>query len=126
MYGNANQVFEVFSDSDAITANPTANLTGGQLVKLAAGGTARVPNVTPAAAGDPVYGVAAWDVVANERVTVLRKGVFDLPVGSTAVTPGPVQADANGRVIPRTTGQIVGYAHNDAAPGDFAAVALSI
>ena len=43
-----------------------------------------------------------------------------------AVTPGPVQVAAGGKVVPATTGKVVGQVHADAANNADAAVALSI
>lgn len=125
MYGNPNQVFEYFSDSDAITCEAAANLTGCTLVKLAPGGEAQRPKVTTCGAGEAPYGVAAWDVKAGQTVTILRKGVVSVKAGA-AVTPGRVQSDAAGKVVPLSTGQPVGHAHADAATNTDAAVALNV
>lgn len=125
MYGNPDQVHEYLSDSDAVTCRATANITGKTLVKLAAGGAQTLPNVVTCAAGDAAYGVAAWSVVSGEHVTVIRKGVPGITAGA-AVTPGPVQAGANGRVVPHTTGIRIGMAHADAANNTDAVVALTL
>lgn len=125
MYGNPNQVFEYYSDSDAITATAAAPVTGGTFVKLAAGGAAQMPKVSTADAAGAAYGVAAYDAAAGEQVTILRKGVLGITAGA-AVTPGPVEVGAGGKAVPRTAGIIVGYAHADAATNNDAAVALSV
>jgi len=125
MYGNPDQVHEYLSDSSAVTCTASGAITGKTLVKLAAGGSGQLPTVTTCAAGDPAYGVAAWSVAAGERVTVLRRGVPGITAGA-AITPGPVQAGAGGKVVPLTTGIRVGFAHADAANNTDAVVALSI
>lgn len=125
MYGNPNQVFEFYSDSDAITAIAAAPVTGGTFVKLAAGGAAQMPKVSTADAAAYTYGVAAYDAAAGEQVTILRKGVLGIIAGA-AVTPGPVQVGAGGKAVPHTAGILVGYAHADAAINTDAAVALSV
>lgn len=125
MYGNANQAFEFFSDSDAITAEATTAITGCTFVKLAAGGTPQVPKVTTCGAGEAPYGVAAWDVPAGARVTILRKGVVSVKAGG-ALTPGRVQSDAAGKAVTFSTGVPAGMAHADASTTVDAAVALNV
>lgn len=125
MYGNPDQAFEYFSDSDAITCVADTAITGKTLVKLAAGGADQRPRVTTAAAGDAAYGVAAWSVLAGEDVTIIRKGVVSVTAGA-AINPGPVQAGAGGKLAPLSTGERVGHAHADAAANADAAVALTL
>lgn len=125
MYGNPNQVFEFYSDSDAITAIAATAVTGGTFVKLVAGGAPQMPKVSTADAAAYAYGVAAYDAAAGEQVTILRKGVLGITAGA-AVTPGPVQVGAGGKAVPHTAGILVGYAHADAATNTDAAVALSV
>lgn len=125
MFGNADQVHEYLSDSSAVTCTAAAAITGKTLVKLAPGGTGQLPAVTTAGAGEPAYGVAAWSVVEGERLTVIRRGVPGITAGA-AITPGPVQTGADGKVVPLAEGVRVGFAHADAANNAEAPTALSL
>lgn len=128
MYGNANQLFEYFSDSSAITCKAKGALTGKTFVKLAAGSTAQAPVVETAGAGDRPYGVAAWDVADGESVTIVRRGVVSVTAGAALTVPAAVAVGANGRAVVVGAAPAVAYGdlHNDVASGADAAVALAL
>ncbi|UAW09366.1 head fiber protein [Arthrobacter phage Lilmac1015] len=127
MYGNADQLFEYFSDSSAITCKAGAAVTGKRFVKLAAGSTAQEPIVVPCGAGERPYGVAAWTVANGEHVTVVRRGVVSVTAGAALTVPLAIASDASGRAVAVGASPAVAYGdlHGDAAINTDAAVALS-
>lgn len=128
MYGNANQIFEYFSDSSAITCKAGAAITGKRFVKLAAGGTAQAPVVVPCGAGERPYGVAAWDVASGEHVTIVRRGVVSITAGTALTAPLAIASGADGKAVAVGASPAVAYGdlHADTLVNTDAAVALSL
>lgn len=95
-----------------LTLKASANITGGQLLEVSGDGTVAVAG----AASTKVVGVAGFDAVTNDNVTVYAGGVQHL-AASGAVTAGDqVAAAAGGKVATGTTGAI-GIALSTAADG---------
>ena len=92
----------VFKPGQAITLAASATITGGQLVEVTGSGT-----VGPAgAASTKVVGVAAFDAVSGDNVTIFAAGVQH-GVASGAITAGAVvQAGAAGTIAAGTTAPI--------------------
>lgn len=128
MYGNANQLFEFFSDSSAITAKASGAIVGKTFVKLVAGSKDQEPLVATAGAGDRPYGVAAWDAASGEHLTIVRKGVVTVTAGAALTVPTAVAVGANGKAVVVGAAPAVAYGdlHGDCASGADAAVALSL
>ncbi|UGL61893.1 minor capsid protein [Arthrobacter phage EastWest] len=127
MFGKANQAFEYFSASDAITCEAAGPIVGKTFVVLAPGGRDQRPKVVTAAAGDRPYGVAAWDAATGEALTIIRTGVISVTAGA-ALTPGAVAVGADGKAVAAAAAPAVsaGFVHADAPINTDAAVALSI
>jgi hypothetical protein len=102
----------IYKPGQAITLAASATITGGQLVEVSGSGT-----VGPAgAASVKVVGVAAFDAVSGDNVTIFAGGVQHA-VASGAITAGAVvQAGAAGTVAAGTTAPI-GIALSTAADG---------
>jgi hypothetical protein len=88
-------------DGHQITRAASGTITGGNLVSVSGSGT-----VAQAAAGDPTWlGVAGFDVVSGNNLTVWCSGVQRIVAGTGGVTAGQlVQAGANGTVVSHTNG----------------------
>lgn len=107
----------IFKPGQAVTLKASAAITGGQLVSVSGSGT-----VAPAgAASTSVVGVAAFDAVTNDNVTIYAGGVQNC-TASGAITAGdPVIAAAAGAVVTSAAppaGQQVGIALSTATNGN--------
>lgn len=104
----------ILKPGQALTLKASATITGGLLVSVSGSGTV----ATAGAASTSVVGVAAFDGVTNDNVTVFAGGVQEC-VASGAITAGsPVIAGAAGTVVASATppaGQQVGVALTTAA-----------
>ena len=104
----------VFKPGQAITLAASATITAGQVVMVS--GVNTVAACTAASTG--VVGVAAFDAVSTDKVTVYAGGVQSC-TASGAITAGdPVIAGAAGTVVSSAApplGQQVGLALNTAA-----------
>lgn len=128
MFGKANQAFEYFSGSDAITCEAVGAVTGKTFVKLVAGGRDQRPKVSTCAAGDRPYGVAAWDAADKEGFTVLRVGVISVTAGEALGAGDHIAVGADGKAVKVAAqpANAYGQVHGDAPINTDAAVALSI
>ena len=92
----------IYKPGQAITLAASATITGGQLVEVTGSGT-----VGPAgAASVKVVGVAAFDAVSGDNVTIYAAGVQHA-LASGAVSAGAVvQAGAAGTVAAGTTAPV--------------------
>lgn len=90
----------VYSPGDAISLTASATITGGQLVEVTGSGT-----VGPAGANSTkVVGIAAFDAVSGQRVSVHTGKIVQEAVASGAITAGDlVAAAAAGQVATNAT-----------------------
>lgn len=121
----SNPIFEYFTKPDKITCKAVGNVTGKTIVKIVAGGTDQCPNISTAAAGDPSYGVAGWDVKDGEKVTIYREGILSITAGAALAAGDRVEVGAGGTAVKVTTGESCGVVHGDAAKNTDAAVAVN-
>jgi Uncharacterized conserved protein (DUF2190) len=128
MFGKANQAFEYFSSSDAITCEAAAPIVGKTFVKLAPGGRDQRPKVVTAGAGERPYGVAAWDAATGEALTIIRVGVISVTAGAALTAGAAIAVGAGGKAVVAGAAPAVAYGdvHGDAPINSDAAVALSI
>lgn len=128
MFGNPNQAFEYFSDSDAITCHATAAITGKRFVKVVAGGKEQVPYIAPCGAGERPFGVAAFDVASGGKVTVIRKGVVSVTAGTALTAPLAIASGADGQAVAVGAAPAVAYGdiYSDVTVGSDAPVVLSL
>lgn len=128
MFGKANQAFEYFSSSDAITCEAVGPIVGKTFVKLVPGGRAQRPKVSVAAAGERPYGVAAWDAANAESLTIIRVGVISVTAGAALSAGDAVAVGADGKAVKVGAAPAVAYgdAHADAPINTDVAVALSL
>lgn len=134
----SNLATPLYEDGDELTCFCTANVTGKTFVKISAdrqaGGfpagitdqiTGGNVSVAPAGAGDKVFGVAQYDQVSGNLVTVQR-AIKVMPVtAGAAITAGQeVQSDASGHAIPLAAGKAAGLAIGNAANTADAQIAL--
>lgn len=125
-----NDAIPFYEDGDELTCTViTANVTARTLVKiagdLAADGTFQI---TPAGAGDRALGVAMWDAVIGQRVTVHTiSGHNIMPitqVGALAAND-PVKPAAAGKCTKASAGDnSVGICLTSSADGADAMIAL--
>ena len=99
----------LYKPGQTITSQASATITGGQLVAVSGVGT-----VGPAgAASTAVIGVAAFDVVNGDKLTIHVGGVQRLLPTSTVTAGDPVIAGAAGAIVTAAApplGQQVGVA----------------
>ncbi|WNN95960.1 head fiber protein [Arthrobacter phage Hirko] len=126
MFGNANPSFNVWSDDRAVTAKAVGPIAGSTFVKVVAGGTFQEPHVSTCGDGEQAFGVAAWDVVDGETLTVQQLGTWTVKAGTALVAPQQIQSDANGKAIVLAAGKRLGSIYSDAANNADAAVRLSL
>jgi hypothetical protein len=128
-----------YEEGDEVTCYCSAAVTGKQFVKIsgarqAGGPTGGVTDATtggnvtvaPAAAGDKVFGVAAYNAALGALVQVWRYNhIVPVTTGAVALTAGmEVQSDANGNAIVLAAGKAAGLCIDNAAIGADAQIAL--
>ncbi|MGV9744599.1 capsid cement protein [Rhodococcus zopfii] len=101
----------------ALVSQASATITGGQLVAVSGNGT-----VAPAGAGSSAWlGVAAFDAVSGDKVTIHAVGEHELTASGAIAAGGVVISAAAGAVaaIGSATdySQVVGVAVSAAANG---------
>jgi hypothetical protein len=121
----ANAAVPFYTEGYIFTCHVNAAVTGKTFVKVAANAVDGRPAVGPAAAGNPALGVAGYDAPQNAGVTVYRApSVMPVTAGAAITAGQQVQADANGKAVPLSTGTALGIALADAAANDDAKIAL--
>jgi hypothetical protein len=105
-------------DGDEITVTAGGTITGGQLVTVSAANTV----ITATAAGAKILGVAAYDAVSGDLLTVVRNGIHQTLASGTVTAGDNVEAAAAGAVATHTNGtadvNIVGMALTTATTGN--------
>lgn len=114
----------VFKPGSSLVYTASATITGGQLLEVTGSGT-----VGPAgAASTKCVGVAAFDAVSGDRVTIHAGGVQRLLAATGGVTAGDViAAGAAGTVAPIGGGAFavkIGIALTTAAAGAVAEILM--
>jgi len=99
---------------------------GAGLVSDASTDKANVYSVGQATvAGVRGLGVFAFDAPQNAMVTVIREGIVPITAGAAITAGQDLDVDASGRVVPHTTGIVIGTAmDNQATVGNDAEVLL--
>ena len=117
-------------DGTRVTSVAEAAVTGMRGVVIS-GDTAPdgLYTVSPAGAGDAIFGIAEWDAPVGGQVGVIRKSGIIVPVtaGGSIAAGDAVQVDAQGRVITQAAGAKVGTCLSGvAASGDVATISLFV
>ncbi|MDZ5076743.1 capsid cement protein [Nesterenkonia sp. HG001] len=121
----ANTVAPFFKPGQDITGHATEDITGKRFVTAAPGGRGTLPHIAPAAAGDPVLGVAGHDVEDGDNVHVHVAGVVTVTAADDITAGTEVSVGADGQVAPTSEGAVVvGYAVANAATGADAPILL--
>jgi len=120
-----NESKPLFRPAAAITARASTPVTGSSLVAPSGTYDGTFP-VTRCGAGASPLGVASADIPSGQLGTLLREGVIPITAGATITAGQSLQSDAQGRVVPRTTGRTVGLAVANGTNGLPTYVALSI
>jgi hypothetical protein len=110
----------VFRPAQAVTCHANVSLTAGRCVAVVAEPTGDNPTVgLPTGAGARVFGVAAETRAAGDKIGVhVAPGqIVPVEAGTGGVALGPAQAAADGTVVTRTTGIVVGECVKSAAAG---------
>ena len=104
----------IYKPGQALTLKASATITAGQVLAVSGSGT-----VAPAgAASTAVVGVAAFDGVTNDNVTLYAGGVQNCTASGAITAGSPVIAGAAGTVVASAVppgGQQVGVALTTAA-----------
>ena len=100
----------LFLPGAAVTHAAKAAVTGGQLVTITGN-----REVSPSAAGDRSYGIAAFDAAIGDKVTVHTGGVHRVTASGAIAAGAQVEAAAGGAVAVLATGPAVGIALEAAA-----------
>jgi hypothetical protein len=105
-------------DGDEFAVSAGGTITGGQLVAMSAANTVTATS----AAGSSVLGVAAFDAVSGDLVTVVRNGVHQTTASGSITAGNTVEAAASGQVAAHTNGtndvNIIGMALTTATNGN--------
>ncbi|MDH3007095.1 DUF2190 family protein [Gordonia alkanivorans] len=120
-----NESKPLFRPAAAITARATTAVTGSRLVAPSGTYDGNFP-VTHCGDGASPLGVASADIPSGQLGTLLREGVVPVTAGAAVTAGQSLQSDAQGRVVPRTTGRTVGLAVANGTTGLPTYVALSI
>jgi len=88
-----------------------AGLQGAGLVSDASTDKANVYSVGQCVtAGVRALGVFAYDAPQNAMVTIIREGIVPVTAGAAITAGQDLDADTSGRVVPHSTGIVVGTA----------------
>lgn len=118
-FGLTNPAYPVFGGPyRSQTCRVVGAATGRTLVKAVTGGAFQVPAVSTCGAGEKPYGLLDGDAVDGESRRVVFDGDWEITAGAAVTAGQPVQSDAQGRVVPATTGVVVGVAAAAAATGE--------
>lgn len=118
-YGLINPVYPVFGGPyRSQTCKVVGAATGRTLVKSVTGGTFQVPAVSTCGAGEKPYGLLDGDAKNGEARRVVFDGDWEVTAGAALTAGQVVQSDAQGRVVPVTTGVPVGVTGAAAATGE--------
>ncbi|KAF0967827.1 DUF2190 family protein [Gordonia sp. YY1] len=120
-----NESKPLFRPAAAITARATAAVTGSRLVAPSGTYDGTMP-VAHCGDGASPLGVASADIPSGQLGTLLREGIVPVTAGATVTAGQSLQSDAQGRVVPHTTGRTVGTAVATGTTGLPTYVALSI
>lgn len=133
----ANNLTPLYEDATHLPCKASANVTGKTCVDIsgnrdsgpglaATGATAGTYQVAPCAAGALAFGVAEFDALAGQMVTVARTPGMVVPITcSAAIAAGAeVEVGAGGTVIPHAAGIVIGRCLTGAANGADAEIAL--
>lgn len=105
-------------DGDEFSVSAGGTITGGQLVAISAANTVTATS----AAGAKVLGVAAFDAVSGDLVTVVRNGVHQTNASGSITAGDTLEAAASGLVATHTNGtndvNIIGMALTTATTGN--------
>jgi hypothetical protein len=116
------QISAAWDPADYVTGQASAAVVGGRFVRSSGGVTSstglRVP-VGPPVAGGAVFGIATHDAANGDDVNVIHGNTILCRVETSAtITAGSLlEVAANGTVLTRTTGIVVGKALEDCASG---------
>lgn len=126
MARTANPQPRTYAPGHDITCRATTAITARTLVTIAGNraddGRDNIA-VRTAAAGDPVLGVAVETAAAGQLVGIARDGVLVATAGAALTAGQRVQAGADGKVVPLTTGAPFGLAVTGAAADAVAEIA---
>lgn len=118
-YGLTNPAYPVFGGPyRSQTCKVVGPATGRRLVKGVTGGTFQVPAVATCGAGEKPYGLLDGDAVDGDSRRVVFNGDWEITAGAAVTAGQVVQSDAQGRVVPHTTGVPVGVTGAPAAAGE--------
>ena len=119
----ANDCIPFKEEADRITGKRCVVITGGRTSTKSATGVdaglvadsstdkSNVYSVGQATvAGARVLGVAAFDVPQNGMVPIIREGIVPITAGAAITAGQDLDVDTSGRVVPHSTGIVVGSA----------------
>jgi hypothetical protein len=121
----ANEVTPFWDPGDAITCSPETAVTGKRFVVISGPRAGGLPLISPAGAGEAVFGVAAQDAATGIAVNVHRVGVVPVTSGEALTAGDLVASDATGKAVIAGAGKrVVGLCLDDALIATDAVIAL--
>lgn len=121
----ANVSYGYFKPGQDVTVHAREDLTGKTFVRAASGGRGTLPDGRTANTGESKLGVAGHDVAAGGHVHVHVGGSVDVTAGADISAGDDIAVGSDGQAVPAGEDDVVvGYATNNAASGDDAAVLL--
>ncbi|MFG1785686.1 capsid cement protein [Rhodococcus oryzae] len=117
---------DVYNPGRDITAVATAAVTAKRFLRITGNRSDGNIAVAHATAGGRIAGVAAADADADALVPIARghSRVVKVTAGAAITAFAEVEVGADGKAIPATTGNAVGYAVTAAASGADAQISL--
>lgn len=122
-----NQARDTFNPGTDLTVKASTAVTGKRLATLSGDKASGHLTIKQAADGDLVAGVIKYDAPAGTLVGLARGAarIITVTAGAALTAGTEVQADANGKAIPATTGKVFGYAVTAAQPDTDAEISLN-
>lgn len=121
-----NHARDLFNPGTDLTVRASVAVTGKTVATIAGDMADGHVIIKPATAGDLVAGVIKYDAPEGTLVGLARGAgrIVTVTAGATVAAGTEVEADADGRAVPATTGKPFGYVVNGADSGHDAAVSL--
>lgn len=122
----SNPMHDIYNPGTDITAVATEAISGKTIVKVTGPMVSGLIQVAPAAAGEAAIGVAKYDAGKGDKVGIARGAgrVVTITAGAAVTAGQEVEIDAKSTVSPKSDGQAIGVAVDDAKTGEDAKISL--
>ena len=122
----SNPMHDIYNPGTDITAVATEAISGKTIVKVTGPMVSGLIQVAPAAAGEAAIGVAKYDADKGDKVGIARGAgrVVTITAGAAVTAGQEVEIDAKSTASPKSDGQAIGVAVDDAEAGEDAKISL--